>query len=45
MVFGCGCGQCCFKRRIVVIVEVDNVGGSYGAMSFFWYLTRAIRNE
>lgn len=45
MVFGCGCSQCCFKRRIVVIVKVDSVGGSYGAMSFSWCLTKAIRNE
>lgn len=33
------------RERIVIIVDVGSVGGSYGAMSLSWCLTKASRNE
>lgn len=33
------------RERIVIIVEVDGLGGSCGAMSVSWCLTKASKNE
>lgn len=38
-------GSAVLRERIVIIVEVDSVGGSYGEMSLSWCLTKATRNE
>lgn len=45
MVFLSVVASAALREGIIIIIEANSLGGSYGAVSLSWCLTKATRNE